>query len=139
MRTIHGVGSSTSIINNTNNIDNSTTNNIDNSTNNLNFNLTFALPNERNRENVDHLVSLTFRELKKLLGLAPNAETIANMFAQIHTRADVPQGIGRGVSPHGELLVDTPAGIVAVASGEVSVRPDGAHGRPRALMRSAAC
>ena len=46
------------------------------------------------------------------------------------TRADVPQGIGRGVSPHGELLVETPTGIVAITSGEVSVRPDGPMAAP---------
>ena len=42
------------------------------------------------------------------------------------TLADVPQGIARGVSPQGALLVETPGGIVAVASGEVSVRLEGA-------------
>ena len=40
------------------------------------------------------------------------------------TRADVPQGIARGVSAQGALLVETPGGTVAVASGEVSVRLD---------------
>ena len=40
------------------------------------------------------------------------------------TRTDVPQGIGRGVSPQGALLVETPVGIVTVISGEVSVRLD---------------
>jgi BirA family biotin operon repressor/biotin-[acetyl-CoA-carboxylase] ligase len=38
------------------------------------------------------------------------------------TRADVPQGTARGVSPLGALLVETPAGTVALTSGEVSVR-----------------
>ena len=38
------------------------------------------------------------------------------------TRPDVPQGTARGVSPQGALLVETPAGIVALTSGEVSVR-----------------
>ena len=40
------------------------------------------------------------------------------------TRADLPQGIGRGVSEQGALLVETATGIVTVASGEVSVRLD---------------
>ena len=40
------------------------------------------------------------------------------------TRADVPQGIGRGVSAQGALLVETASGIVEVTSGEVSVRLD---------------
>ncbi len=39
------------------------------------------------------------------------------------TLAEAPEGIARGVSAHGELLVDTGSGIVSVASGEVSVRP----------------
>jgi BirA family biotin operon repressor/biotin-[acetyl-CoA-carboxylase] ligase len=46
------------------------------------------------------------------------------------SRTDVPQGIGRGVSPHGELLVETPDGMIAIASGEVSVRPDGPMATP---------
>ena len=40
------------------------------------------------------------------------------------TRPDVPQGIARGVSAQGGLLVETPGGTVTVASGEVSVRLD---------------
>jgi BirA family biotin operon repressor/biotin-[acetyl-CoA-carboxylase] ligase len=38
------------------------------------------------------------------------------------TLAEVPHGIGRGVSAQGALLVETDAGIVPVSSGEVSVR-----------------
>ena len=39
------------------------------------------------------------------------------------TRPDVPQGVARGVSAQGALLVETPGGsTLAVASGEVSVR-----------------
>ena len=38
------------------------------------------------------------------------------------TQADVQQGIARGISAQGELLVQTDSGIVKVASGEVSVR-----------------
>jgi len=38
------------------------------------------------------------------------------------TLAAVPHGIARGVSPQGELLVETADGIQRVASGEVSVR-----------------
>jgi len=34
----------------------------------------------------------------------------------------VPQGIARGVSTQGELLVETESGLQRVASGEVSVR-----------------
>ena len=40
------------------------------------------------------------------------------------TRPDVPQGIGRGASEQGALLVETATGIVTIASGEVSVRLD---------------
>ena len=41
------------------------------------------------------------------------------------TRPDVPQGVARGVSAQGALLVETPGGsTLAVASGEVSVRLD---------------
>ena len=40
------------------------------------------------------------------------------------TRPDVPQGIARGVSAQGGLLVEMPGGTVTVASGEVSVRLD---------------
>jgi BirA family biotin operon repressor/biotin-[acetyl-CoA-carboxylase] ligase len=44
---------------------------------------------------------------------------------EVHTtHADVPQGIARGVSAQGALRVETPTGIVDVASGEVSVRFD---------------
>jgi BirA family biotin operon repressor/biotin-[acetyl-CoA-carboxylase] ligase len=39
------------------------------------------------------------------------------------TRADVPEGVARGVSAQGALLLQTPAGMVSLASGEVSVRP----------------
>jgi BirA family transcriptional regulator, biotin operon repressor / biotin---[acetyl-CoA-carboxylase] ligase len=38
------------------------------------------------------------------------------------TLAEVPQGIARGVSAQGALLVETDAGVQQVASGEVSVR-----------------
>jgi BirA family transcriptional regulator, biotin operon repressor / biotin---[acetyl-CoA-carboxylase] ligase len=38
------------------------------------------------------------------------------------TLADVQQGVARGVSAQGELLVQTDSGIVKVSSGEVSVR-----------------
>jgi len=38
------------------------------------------------------------------------------------TLAEVPQGVARGVSAQGALLVQTDAGIVPVSSGEVSVR-----------------
>jgi BirA family biotin operon repressor/biotin-[acetyl-CoA-carboxylase] ligase len=38
------------------------------------------------------------------------------------TLADVPEGVARGVSPQGALLVETAAGISRVVSGEVSVR-----------------
>jgi len=38
------------------------------------------------------------------------------------TLRDVPQGIARGVSTQGELLVETESGLQRVASGEVSVR-----------------
>jgi BirA family biotin operon repressor/biotin-[acetyl-CoA-carboxylase] ligase len=41
------------------------------------------------------------------------------------TLATAPEGTARGVSPQGALLVQTPAGIVSLASGEVSVRPAG--------------
>ena len=40
------------------------------------------------------------------------------------TRPDVPQGVARGVSAQGGLLVEMPGGTVTVASGEVSVRLD---------------
>jgi BirA family transcriptional regulator, biotin operon repressor / biotin---[acetyl-CoA-carboxylase] ligase len=40
--------------------------------------------------------------------------------------AEVPDGIARGVSPQGALLVQSGAGIASVASGEVSVRLAGA-------------
>ena len=42
------------------------------------------------------------------------------------THADVPEGIARGVSANGALRVETPAGVLEVASGEVSVRLDDA-------------
>ena len=38
------------------------------------------------------------------------------------TSAEVPEGIARGVSAHGALLVQSAAGIASVSSGEVSVR-----------------
>jgi BirA family transcriptional regulator, biotin operon repressor / biotin---[acetyl-CoA-carboxylase] ligase len=38
------------------------------------------------------------------------------------TLAEVPEGVARGVSPQGALLVETAAGISSVVSGEVSVR-----------------
>jgi BirA family biotin operon repressor/biotin-[acetyl-CoA-carboxylase] ligase len=38
------------------------------------------------------------------------------------THADVPEGIARGVSPQGALLVESASGIASVTSGEVSVR-----------------
>ena len=38
------------------------------------------------------------------------------------TQPDAPQGIARGVSPQGALLVQTEGGMVSVSSGEVSVR-----------------
>jgi len=38
------------------------------------------------------------------------------------TLAEVPEGIARGVSPQGALLVQTADGVISVASGEVSVR-----------------
>ena len=38
------------------------------------------------------------------------------------TQAEVPDGIARGVSPQGALLVESSAGIASVSSGEVSVR-----------------
>ena len=38
------------------------------------------------------------------------------------TSADAPEGIARGVSVHGALLVQSAAGIASVSSGEVSVR-----------------
>ena len=38
------------------------------------------------------------------------------------TLAEVPEGIARGVSPQGALLVQTAGGVTSVASGEVSVR-----------------
>ncbi|HWH80736.1 MAG TPA: biotin--[acetyl-CoA-carboxylase] ligase [Burkholderiaceae bacterium] len=39
------------------------------------------------------------------------------------TAPDATEGIARGVSPHGELLIETAEGTQAIASGEVSVRP----------------
>lgn len=39
------------------------------------------------------------------------------------TRADLPEGIARGIAPDGSLRVDGPAGPVLLHSGEVSVRP----------------
>jgi BirA family biotin operon repressor/biotin-[acetyl-CoA-carboxylase] ligase len=39
------------------------------------------------------------------------------------TPPDATDGIARGVSPHGELLIETAEGTKAIASGEVSVRP----------------
>jgi len=42
------------------------------------------------------------------------------------TLAEVPEGIARGVSPQGALLVQTADGVISVASGEVSVRLAGA-------------
>ena len=41
------------------------------------------------------------------------------------TLADVPHGVARGVSAQGALRVETPAGVVTVSSGDVSVRLDG--------------
>ena len=38
------------------------------------------------------------------------------------TLAEAPEGIARGVSPQGALLVQSPSGIASVSSGEVSVR-----------------
>lgn len=38
------------------------------------------------------------------------------------TQADAPAGIARGIAPNGALRVQTPAGMVEVHSGEVSVR-----------------
>lgn len=38
------------------------------------------------------------------------------------TSAEVPEGVARGVSPQGALLVQSASGIASVASGEVSVR-----------------
>lgn len=38
------------------------------------------------------------------------------------TSSEVPEGVARGVSPQGALLVQSTAGIVGVSSGEVSVR-----------------
>lgn len=40
------------------------------------------------------------------------------------TQPGVPEGVARGVSPQGALKVETPAGLVSVTSGEVSVRLD---------------
>ena len=48
------------------------------------------------------------------------------------TRPDVPQGVARGVSAQGGLLVETPGGTVTVASGEVSVRLDAPTAAPDA-------
>ena len=48
------------------------------------------------------------------------------------TRTDVPQGVARGVSAQGGLLVETTGGIVTVASGEVSVRLDEPTAAPAA-------
>jgi BirA family transcriptional regulator, biotin operon repressor / biotin---[acetyl-CoA-carboxylase] ligase len=61
-------------------------------------------------------------------GFAPFAEQFAARDALVGrsvttTLPDVQQGIARGVSAKGELLVQTDTGIVSVASGEVSVRP----------------
>lgn len=39
------------------------------------------------------------------------------------TRDDLPEGIARGVDADGSLRLETPAGIVRLTSGEVSVRP----------------
>ena len=60
-------------------------------------------------------------------GFAPFAERFAArdvLFGRsiTTTLAEVPQGIARGVSAQGALLVQTDAGIVPVSSGEVSVR-----------------
>ena len=41
------------------------------------------------------------------------------------THTDVPQGVARGVSAQGALLVETEGRLVTVSSGEVSVRLDG--------------
>jgi BirA family transcriptional regulator, biotin operon repressor / biotin---[acetyl-CoA-carboxylase] ligase len=38
------------------------------------------------------------------------------------TQPDVPEGVAKGVSTQGALLVQTPAGLRPVSSGEVSVR-----------------
>jgi BirA family biotin operon repressor/biotin-[acetyl-CoA-carboxylase] ligase len=46
------------------------------------------------------------------------------------TQPDVPEGIAQGVSTLGALLVQTPAGLKAVSSGEVSVRPIPPADRP---------
>ena len=68
---------------------NTTINNINNN-NNIVINITVAPPNEFGRETVDHLVNLPFSELKKLIGLAPNEETIASIVKSMHTRKDHP-------------------------------------------------
>ena len=73
----------------TNNNDNSTTNNV--VTNNIIINITLAPPKEFGRESVDHILNLPFSELKKLIGVAPNEETIANIVKAAHTRPDHPQ------------------------------------------------
>ena len=39
------------------------------------------------------------------------------------TLADLPEGVARGVAGNGGLWVESPAGLVCVSSGEVSVRP----------------
>ena len=51
-----------------------------------------------------------------------NARDLLRGHAVRTTLAEAPEGVARGVSARGELLVESAAGIVSVASGEVSVR-----------------
>jgi BirA family transcriptional regulator, biotin operon repressor / biotin---[acetyl-CoA-carboxylase] ligase len=46
------------------------------------------------------------------------------------TQAGLPEGVAQGVSVDGALLVQTPAGLQSVSSGEVSVRPLPSSGAP---------
>ena len=61
-------------------------------------------------------------------GFAPFAEAFARRDVLRDrpvrtTSTQTPDGIARGVQPNGGLRIETPEGIVAVTSGEVSVRP----------------
>ena len=51
------------------------------------------------------------------------------------TLADVPEGVARGVSARGDLLVESAAGLITrVGSGEVSVRPIGPNQPPAGAL-----
>ena len=86
-----GQSTSTSTSNNGDHNINNNTNVHGDYHNNVTVNVTLPHPNEFGRESVEHLVNLRFAELKVLLGLEPNEDTIANMVKAIHTRPDTPQ------------------------------------------------